>query len=135
MSVKIMGQVWDLDLTHAQQTVLLAMADHADHDGAGVYPSLGLLAWKTSYSRRQVQRIIHEAIARGDKGDGLVAKGILVSVGGGGDHRPNEWQIVVEGASAKEPWDDVKEREQDERRERRELKKPRAKEARGGRTN
>lgn len=29
MSVKVMGQVWDLDLPHNKLLVLLAMADHA----------------------------------------------------------------------------------------------------------
>jgi hypothetical protein len=32
MSGKIMGQVWDLALPHAELFVLLAMADHADHE-------------------------------------------------------------------------------------------------------
>lgn len=70
MSVKIMGQVWDLLLPHNKLIVLLAMADHADHDGNNVYPSLGLVAWKTGYSSRTIQRVIEE----------LVADGILIVV-------------------------------------------------------
>lgn len=58
MSVKIMGQVWDLDLPHNKLIVLLAMADHADHQGSNVYPSQGLIAWKTGYSIRTIRRII-----------------------------------------------------------------------------
>ena len=56
MSVKIMGQVWDLDLPHNEQSILLAMADHADHEGNNVYPSNGLVAWKTGLSKDTVRR-------------------------------------------------------------------------------
>lgn len=65
MSSKIMGMVWDYDLDHAQQLVLLAMADHADHAGNNVYPSIGYLAWKTGYSARQVQRVINKLVELG----------------------------------------------------------------------
>lgn len=60
MSGKISGGVWDLDLPQNKMLVLLAMADHADHEGNKVFPSMGLIAWKTGYSVRQVQRIVHE---------------------------------------------------------------------------
>jgi hypothetical protein len=66
MSVKVMGRVWDLELPHNQLIVLLAMADHADHaDHAGynVYPSLGLVAWKTGYCKRSVMRTIKKLVA------------------------------------------------------------------------
>ena len=53
-----MGQVWELDLPHNKLIVLLAMADHADHHGGNVYPSVGLIAWKTGYSENQTRRII-----------------------------------------------------------------------------
>lgn len=65
MSAKIMGQVWDLDISHASMLVLLAMADHADHEGRNIYPSVGLIAWKVGYSQRQVQRIIKALVAEG----------------------------------------------------------------------
>lgn len=58
MSAKAMGRVFELVLTPAKQSVLLAMADHADHDGGSVKPSVGYIAWKTGYSERQTQRII-----------------------------------------------------------------------------
>lgn len=57
-----MGKVWDLDIPTNQLLVLLAMADHADHDGNNVYPSIGLVAWKTGYSDRHVMRIIKSLI-------------------------------------------------------------------------
>lgn len=62
MSAKIMGGVFDLDLTPAQQIVLLAYADHADHLGRNVYPSKKLIAWKTGYGLRQVQRITDQLV-------------------------------------------------------------------------
>lgn len=58
MSGKISGLIWDLDLPHVESYILLAMADHADHEGYNVFPSIGLIAWKTNYSERQVQRSI-----------------------------------------------------------------------------
>lgn len=58
MSAKIMGKVWDLELPHNQLLVLLALADHADHEGNNVFPSLGLIAWKTGYSEQQVRRVL-----------------------------------------------------------------------------
>lgn len=62
MSVQAMARVWDLDLPHAERLVLLAMADHADHIGDNIYPSIGLIAWKTGYGERQVQRIIKSLV-------------------------------------------------------------------------
>lgn len=57
MSVKIMGQVWDLDLPPQEKLVLQAYADHADHNGRNIYPSINLIARKTGYSERHVQRM------------------------------------------------------------------------------
>jgi len=58
MSIKIMSQVWELDIDHSEMIVLLAMADHADDDGQNCYPSNAYLAWKTGYSDRQVRRVL-----------------------------------------------------------------------------
>lgn len=65
MSWKISGQVWEIELPANKLIVLLAMADHADHEGNNVYPSVGLIAWKTGYSERQAQRIIKALVADG----------------------------------------------------------------------
>ena len=59
MSIKIMSQVWELDLPHNAQSIFLARADHADDDGY-CYPSVGRLAWKTGYGVRQVQRTLKD---------------------------------------------------------------------------
>ena len=60
MSVKIMGLVWEANLPHDEKFVLLAYADHADHQGRHIFPSVGLVAWKTGYSPRQIQRITRD---------------------------------------------------------------------------
>lgn len=71
MSVKIMGIVWEADLPQREKFVLLAYADHADHEGNNVFPSIGLIAWKTGYDSRTIQRITKK----------LVEDGYLVSQG------------------------------------------------------
>jgi hypothetical protein len=43
MSAKQTGLVWELDLPHNEAWVLMAMADHADHDGHNV--SRGFRSW------------------------------------------------------------------------------------------
>ena len=51
MSVKIMGLVWDSCLPRDEKFVALAYADHASHDGSGIFPSVNLIA-KRSEERR-----------------------------------------------------------------------------------
>lgn len=58
MSAKISGQVWELDLPHSKLLVLLALADHADHEGNNVFPCMELIEWKTGYTLRNVRRIV-----------------------------------------------------------------------------
>jgi len=58
MSVQTMAQVWGKDLPFNKSWVLMAMADHADHEGKGVFPRIGLIAWKTGYSVPSIKRII-----------------------------------------------------------------------------
>jgi DnaD/phage-associated family protein len=65
MSVKAMGMVWELDLSQRDLIVLLALADHADHFGGNVYPSLGLIAWKVGVSERTVQRSVSKLVKMG----------------------------------------------------------------------
>ncbi len=77
MSVKIMGLVWEADLPHDEKYVLLAYADHADHQGRHIFPSVGLVAWKTGYSPRQIQRITRDLQNRGILvPDGVGPKGV-----------------------------------------------------------
>lgn len=94
MSGKVMGSVWDLDLPHNKMLVLLAMADHADHTGARVFPSFALIAWKTGYSYRQTLRIIKE----------LEDDGILVAVRYGKQAGTvNEYRIDLSAGTLKDP--------------------------------
>jgi hypothetical protein len=60
MSIRLMAEVWTLDITHAQQSILLALCDHADDDGGNCYPSVAYTAWRTNYSERQTQRVLRE---------------------------------------------------------------------------
>ncbi len=60
MSVKVSGAVWDAPLPQGLKLMMLALADHADHDGENIFPSVGTLARKTGYSERQVQRLLKE---------------------------------------------------------------------------
>jgi hypothetical protein len=96
MSVKLMGEVWELKIDHATSHVLLAMADHARDDGSRCFPSVGYLSWKTNYSLRQVQRILAN----------LEDTGIIIPVayqnGGGGF--ATEYQLVLAAAPRKESY-------------------------------
>jgi hypothetical protein len=65
MSAKISGLVWDLDLPREEKYVLLCLSDHADHDGNNVFPSVGLVAWKTGYSERRIQQLMRILEHRG----------------------------------------------------------------------
>lgn len=58
-----MAAVWDLKLSPAEKLVLLAYADHADHEGRNIYPALETVAEKTGYSRRQVIRITQALVS------------------------------------------------------------------------
>lgn len=65
MSAKIMGMIFDLDVAHLEWDVLLALADHADHNGENAYPSVALLAYKVNCSKRKVQRALAAMRAKG----------------------------------------------------------------------
>ena len=58
MSIRQILQVWEHQLSHPHQAVMLALADHAHEDGTGIRPSINRIAWKTGYSERSVQNIM-----------------------------------------------------------------------------
>lgn len=64
MSIRLMAHVWTRQLSHGEQSVLLAMADHANDDGGDCFPSMAYLAWKTDYTKRQVQNIVHAMVKK-----------------------------------------------------------------------
>jgi hypothetical protein len=96
MSVKLMAQVWERQLDHAEQSVLLAMADHAHDDGSHVFPSINRIAWKTDYSPRQVKRI----------GKKLRDSGILVLVAAATRGNPTEYRINLNAAPKKQTFEE-----------------------------
>jgi len=93
-----MGSVFDKDLTRPQTLVLLALADHADHDGRKVFPSVAYTAWKTAYSHRQVQRVMRQ----------LQNIGVLVVVREAVGHHATEYRIELSAAKEKPPYDETK---------------------------
>jgi hypothetical protein len=90
-----MGAIFYLDIPASEKLVLLAMADHARDDGTGCYPSIRLLAQKTSQTRRGVQKIVARLESRG-----LLVGPPIERRKGGRDGRgrgiSTEYQIVVE---------------------------------------
>ena len=70
MSIKAMSLVWELEcpaewnglrFTSSHKFVLLAYADHADHEGKSMYPAIRTIRNKTGYAtERQIQRITHQ---------------------------------------------------------------------------
>jgi hypothetical protein len=95
-----MGGVWELDLDPPEKIVLLAMADHADHEGRHVFPSVDLISWKTGYSPRQVQRIIRD----------LEKFGLLIRMGdaAGGRGVTNRYRIALENGVKLTPFRTIK---------------------------
>ena len=91
MSGKLIGQVYERKLGHAEQSVLLAMSDHADDFGANCFPSVPYIAWKTGYAERQVQRLI----AR------LRDMGVLILVRDATRYRPTEYHVNLDALPMK----------------------------------
>jgi helix-turn-helix protein len=52
----MMAKVWELDLPQPLKLLALAMADFADDDGDGIFPSIEYIAWKVGAVDRTVQR-------------------------------------------------------------------------------
>lgn len=100
MSGKISGIIWDADLPRNQKYVLLAYADHADHAGEGVFPSIDLVAWKTGYKRRQVINMKN----------GLVENKYLVQTGTMKSGTPI-YRIALENLPKRPSWKEFKEME------------------------
>ncbi len=85
MSVRAMSAVWDFACPAIvnkrtyrpnHKYVLIAYADHADHDGRNIYPAVETIAKKTGYDERTIQRLTRDLEAMGLlERDGVSAKG------------------------------------------------------------
>lgn len=86
MSVKIMALCFAAKFgTPTRKVLALALADHADDDGASIYPSIARLADKCEIDRRTVQRQL-----RAFEEAGLIK---VVSVGGTRGKDTREWKF------------------------------------------
>lgn len=62
-----MSQVWELSQADGSaRLLLLAIADHANDDGTGAWPSVSALAHKTHISERNVQRLCRVLVDLGE---------------------------------------------------------------------
>lgn len=93
MSVRLMARVWELDLDHAEQAVLLSLADYADDDGGHLFPSQALVAWRTGYSERQVRRVMA----------GLKDRGALEVIRKGNQFKRPQYRLKLDGIALKPP--------------------------------
>lgn len=71
--------------------ILLALADHADTEGRGAFPSQKRLCALTGYSRRTIQHGLHDLEA-----SGLIVKGDQGLTEHYGRHRPIVWNLSIE---------------------------------------
>jgi hypothetical protein len=58
MSIRLMTAVWEQDIPLRPKMLLLALADWADDEGGGIYPSLATAGRKSQMSDRTVRRWI-----------------------------------------------------------------------------
>ena len=96
MSIRQILQVWEHQLSHPHQAVMLALADHAHEDGTGIRPSINRIAWKTGYSERSVQNIMAQ----------LRQLGILAIAVPATHNTPNEYRFDWSVATPKPSFDE-----------------------------
>lgn len=91
MSAKATGLVWDLpcpakyndiEFRPSHKFVLVAYADHADHNGKNIWPAIHTIHLKTGLDERTVQRITHD----------LQKIGLLIE-DGKGPRGTNRWAL------------------------------------------
>ena len=101
MSVKTMGLVWDMECPKeinksafkpSNKFVLIAYADHADHNGRNIYPAVPTIAKKTGYDERSVQRLTRE-----------LEEMVVLVADGQGPHGTNRWYIPGGGGDKVSP--------------------------------
>lgn len=102
MSVKAMGLVWDLecpasingmDFRPSHKYLLIAYADHADHNGRNIWPAVSTMAKKTGLDVRTVQRLTSD----------MATMGLLLE-DGQGPRGTNKWYLPIsEGGDSLTP--------------------------------
>lgn len=65
MSIRLMSYVFDMELPPPQKLVMLVLCDFANDHGERCHPSKDTVAEKSSFSKRQVQRVMKELEQRG----------------------------------------------------------------------
>ena len=95
MSIRQILQVWEHELSHPHQAIMLALADHAHEDGTGIRPSIKRIAWKTGYSERSVQSIMSQ----------LRELGLLIVSVPATHNTPNEYRFDWSVATPKPSFD------------------------------
>ena len=89
MSIKVMEWVWTNSLAKGSALLLLlAIADHANADGTGAWPSLESLSNKTRLSERSVRYILRD----------LEGLGCITTEPQQGPHGTNAYTVNLEGA-------------------------------------
>lgn len=92
MSIKLIGQVWNLDLKNeGEYLVLLALADYANDEGTHCYPSQRRIAWKAGMSVRGVQAVL----AR------LIQKGLVEILDKGNQYSPTQFALHLDKGQQK----------------------------------
>jgi biotin operon repressor len=101
MSVKVMGWVWDQSIEPAaKKMVLLAIADHADHDGDNAWPSVSRIARMVGINARNAQRYIRQLEEEGYLIIGQQRGGNMNTPD---DRRPNLYRVVLRGGAGDTP--------------------------------
>lgn len=99
MSVKAIGLVWDLECPKdyndvsfkpSHKFLLIAYADHADHNGRNIWPAVSTVAKKTGLDERTVQRLTSD----------LSDMGLLLD-DGKGPKGTNRWYLPINAGGDK----------------------------------
>lgn len=99
MSVRVMSLCWGVQTDTASLLTLLALADHANDAGAGIYPGNKRLSHKVGMSVRQVQRVLRHL-----EEHGLISRAKYAA---GGHGHAVEWVInsgVLERVTSQTPF-------------------------------
>lgn len=88
MSVKIMSQIWELDLPAGEKLIALGFADHANDEGI-CRPSFSRIAWKCGVSRATVKRMVRR----------FQDAGILARMEMHAGHRSPLWRVIPENGA------------------------------------